>query len=999
MPDRKNRPVAPTLEEQTELFQLAEQLADVGHWRHCVRTNELYWSDQVYRIFGRDPERFALTWESVIACYHPDDQPVSLGRVRQAIESKKPYRSEPRVIRPDGSVRRLLIEGRCQRDAKGEVKSLFGVVIDMTRHSEIEDAVSRSEERMRDFADVASDWFWEMDENLRFTYLSNRWEETSGVPPGELIGKTRREFAKAKQEEEHWRRHLDDLDQRRPFRNFNYGYKRLDGQELYCSVSGKPVFDRRGAFKGYRGIGTDVTAETKARDLAEQARREKDDILDELQVVIESIGCAVVFMDADLNARILNRAFRELFNLPEDVLDHAKTMYELIDWNRDTGLYEIAPEDFDAYLEERIEAVREGAAAPREMRFRNGKTVQYQAFVLPNNGRMLTYFDITDLKTHEQEIRLARDQAEVASRAKSEFLATMSHEIRTPMNGVLGMAGLLLDTELNEEQKQYATIIQQSGDLLLGIINDILDFSKIEAGKLELEPLETDVSTLVDGAVELLGARAHGKGIEIGAFVAPEVPIALFVDAGRLRQVLLNLAGNAIKFTETGGVRIEVTVDSHGNDEVGLCFAVSDSGIGISPEAQRGLFEEFTQADASTTREYGGTGLGLAISRRLVELMGGRIGVESSLGKGSTFRFEVSFARPTRPSLKSIKAENEVGTVLELVKGRRVLVVDDNEVNRLVFARQLNAFGMDAHCASDALIALDDLGEAVEQGRPFEIAIIDHMMPRIDGEVLRQRIRDDERFADLRLVISSSSGMASSTRAALEMGFDAAMPKPVHRRTILRGLSAVLRLEGDELDDRENPVEATPAPQGRWILLVEDNLVNQKLAWTLLSKAGHRVALAVNGIEAVERAGKNAYDLILMDVQMPGMDGLEATRRIRELPEPFASQPIIAMTANAMKGDREKCIQAGMNDYLSKPIDRQGLLNKVGYWTGTDYPLERPGTAVAEDLDDDLELSLVSAGLVEPEPSDEALAALRGLMDVLEELWGLMDALEELPGT
>lgn len=988
MVERKGRPQEPTTEERIRLFELAEKLADVGHWRLCIESDELYWSDQVYRIFGVDPDTFKPTRQSVIECYHPDDQPLSKRLVKNTLDTKESYRSEPRVVRPDGTICHLVIEGQCEIDADGQVTSLFGVVIDVTGNKEIEAAVVRNEERFRDFADVASDWFWEMDDQLRFAYLSNRWEEVSGVPRSALLGKTRRQFANARQDEEPWRQHLDDLDNRRPFRDFRYGYKRDDGQLVYLSISGKPIFDRNGAFKGYRGIGTNVTAAMEGRERAELASREKDDVLAEFQVVIESIGYAVVFMDADLRVRILNRAFRELFRLPEDVLDGNPAMRDLFEYNRHTGLYGVTPEDFDEYIEGRVDAVRRGAVPPKEMRLATGTIMQFECIVLPNGGRMLTYFDITQLKRHEQEMRKTKDQAEVANRAKSEFLATMSHEIRTPMNGVLGMAGLLLDTRLNDEQKQYVTIIQQSGDLLLGIINDILDFSKIEAGKLELEPLETDVSSLVDSVVELLAAKAHSKGIEIGAFVDPEVPSALFVDAGRLRQVLLNLAGNAIKFTEEGGVRIEVLPGSKADGTTELRFDVRDTGIGISEEAQKNLFEEFTQADASTTRRYGGTGLGLAISRRLVELMGGELEVESELGTGSSFWFAASFVCPSRPSLKSIKANRQVCDMLDLVKGRRVLVVDDNDVNRLVFEKQLAAFGMETVCASDALKALDCLDDACDEGRPFEIAIIDHMMPRMDGEALRDRIRADDRLKDLRLVISSSSGMVSSTRSALDMGFDAAMPKPVHRRAILRGLSTVLRLEVEEQEEPEGQQKPECTPQGRWILLVEDNLVNQKLAQTLLSKAGHRIALAVNGIEAVERAGRNVYDLILMDVQMPGMDGLEATRQIRNLSEPFASQPIIAMTANAMKGDREKCIQAGMNDYLSKPIDRHELLDKIGYWMGSDDPLERPGTAVTEtvELDDELELTFANADPPEPELADDAAEALKGLMDDLGDL-------------
>ncbi len=541
----------------------------------------------------------------------------------------------------------------------------------------------------------------------------------------------------------------------------------------------------------------------------------------------------------------------------------------------------------------------------------------------------------SQLERQSRDLAVACDAAEAASRAKSEFLATMSHEIRTPMNGVLGMTNLLADTPLSDEQRRYLSTIRDSGEALLDIINDILDFSKIEAGKIEFETAEFELAPVADSVVELLAPRAFAKGLDLAVYIAPDVPAGFRGDAGRIRQILLNLAGNAVKFTEQGGVTIEVGYSPAEGGERRLGFAVIDTGIGIAPEVQARLFEPFAQGDASTTRRFGGTGLGLAISRQIVELMNGRVTLESEVGRGSCFRVELPLPPCEVPSI-------DLAAFRDALAGRTVLVVDDSAVNRTVFRRQLGGLGMQVREADSAVAAIALLESEQAAGRGFEIAILDHMMPYLDGVDLAREIRARGTYADMKLVLSSSAGWSGRATADIGRLFAAELSKPVRRNETLRCLGTLIGMDGEAGAAAVLPAVAGPTPGSRplRILLAEDNKVNQLLAVSLLTKAGHRVDVAGNGIEAVAALKTRPYEVVLMDMQMPEMDGLKATRAIRALAGPMAEVPIIAMTANALKGDRERCLAAGMNDYISKPIERNTLLQKIAFWTNSEAPAE-----------------------------------------------------------
>ena len=659
----------------------------------------------------------------------------------------------------------------------------------------------------------------------------------------------------------------------------------------------------------------------RRREEAEQALRTTER---QLRQLVQSVKAIVWRMDAD------SGRFTFVSQEAEDLLG-----YPVCRWLEDTNFLESVQ-----HPDDREWVSRYGRRATTE---RRDHSMDYRVFaqdgrivwlrnivtVIAEDGQPVELVgvmtDISEYKAAEDALEAAHAQALAATRAKSEFLASMSHEIRTPMNAVIGLTGILLDTPLQADQRQLVETVRASGDALLGIINDILDFSKVESGKLQLETIGFDLGNVVEEVVSLMAERASSKSLELTCLIDAGVPGDLIGDPGRIRQVLLNLVGNAIKFTERGDVAVRVSLQHQAAEQVVVRCEVRDTGVGVPREAQTRLFEAFTQADASTTRRFGGTGLGLAISRRMIELMGGNIGVESQPGLGSTFWFVVPLGR-------SASGAVPVASAPQSFNGLRALVVDHKSATQGVLLHVLCAAGFDVRVAASANEALRVASELPR----MDVVLIDHGLPDTDGLSLVARLRDATSPALPAVLLTPRL----TDLPALDDPLLARVIKPVRRQDLIDSVGRLLRPErhgaaSDAADAspsgrRVHPSAGTDRPVH--VLVAEDNVVNQKVARLMLERAGCRVDIVDDGEQAVAAAQRTAYDVVLMDCQMPVMDGFEATRLIRGLPGPVSSTVIVALTANALAGDRERCLSVGMDDYLAKPVRREALQEVLSRW-------------------------------------------------------------------
>jgi len=657
-------------------------------------------------------------------------------------------------------------------------------------------------------------------------------------------------------------------------------------------------------------VRTAVLLESSKRELARQHAY--------LDALIASTPVAIAVLDGRRSIRSVNPAFEALFGY--SALEAVGASIDEL----------IVPESLRSESGE-LEARARGGEIVRvevERRRNDGRPIQVRlsaaAVKATAEGALVAlYEDISDRKAAEQAMRAARDLAERVARARSAFLANMSHEIRTPMNAVLGFVELVLDTELAPEQRRALELVRSSSEALLTILNDILDYSKIEAEHLELESIAFDLPKVVHATATLLAVRAREKHLELTVDVPPDVPHLVRGDPTRLRQVLMNLIGNAIKFTEQGEVDVSAAVVAHHGDRTAVRFRVRDTGIGISDEQLAHIFDEFTQADASMTRRYGGTGLGLAIARRLVALMGGELTVTSHVGRGSEFSCTLLFPVETPAGAATPRRTASLG-------GRRLLVVDDNETNRRILRDMLGAEGVAVHEAHRADAGLAALRRAATAGTPFDLAILDAQMPDQDGFELATVIRGDAQLARTRLLILTSAGQRGDGERCRQLGIQAYLTKPIARADLIEAVGTVLAgtpsaAGGVDLVTRHSIAESRHMLR---ILLAEDNVVNQQVATAMLLKRGHHVDVVANGREAVDAVATERFDLVLMDIQMPEMDGFEATARIRALPQ-GGTLPIIALTAHALSGERERCLERGMTGYLAKPFKAHELFAVV----------------------------------------------------------------------
>jgi two-component system sensor histidine kinase/response regulator len=805
----------------------------------------------------------------------------------------------------------------------------------------------------------------------RRTFANRRYCELHGVTPAEVIGKADADLYPAeiaRRYAEDDRRVIESGDVRHDIEE-TVG---ADGQHRIIDRLKSPIRDSHGNIVGIQVLFWDVTDGVAAK----QALRASEAYY---QSLVESLPLSVFRKDAEYRLVFGNQRFCDTIGLTREQFV-GKTDFDLF------------PEGFAAkYRRDDTEILQTGKTIEdvEEILHPDGLRYYIQTLKCPvrdAEGQIIgiqgMFWDVSDRKRAEEALRRAKEAADAASKAKSDFLANMSHEIRTPMNAVIGMTELLLDTQLSTNQREYLSIVQESGEALLTLINDVLDFSKIEAGKFELDKAPFDIRETLGDTMKSLAVRASRARLELAFEVGRDVPQMLEGDYARLRQIIVNLVGNAIKFTPSGEVVLVVSCESREHQSATLHFSVSDTGIGIPADKLECIFEEFQQVDSSTTRTYGGTGLGLAISSRLVELMGGRIWVESELGEGSTFHFTARFGIAD-DELQQVRQQTD------LVADLSVLIVDDNSTNRRILRDMLLNWGMHPIVASNAREAFQLLSDSQSRGEPIRLLLSDVNMPEVNGFTLAEWIRAESRLDSTLIIMLTSGGREGDGDRREQLRIATRLMKPLKQSELFDAIVTTLGVEAMRVAVRDS-APALPAPEVRplKILLAEDNLANQKLAVGVLTRQGHSVTIAGTGREAVRAWESQFFDIILMDVQMPEMDGLEATQAIRQLELRTGTHiPIVAMTAHAMTGDRERCLESGMDEYLSKPIRARQIAEKLS--------LLFRGPTATQDVSPREERPAVSSHPVVD--WEQALAGIDGDRELLAEV--IAAFVETLPAT
>jgi len=895
------------LERTTRHLLNAQRTARIGSYEIDLAHGLMHLSDMLGEFLGFSAQAM-ISLDEFFSLIHPDD----LGRVLEvyehAIEQGLDFHLEYRLKRPDGKLIHVHSWGYCERDGQGRVARVFGTKQDITERKKAELALADNEEKLRLLTENMREAFWlRSSDNLEVKYISPAYEQVWGMSC-ESLYQAPNSFIEAIHPEDR-ARVISALNAYPDTQNYDMEHRLLgpNGRVRWVWVRQSPVLDANGAVIAHTGIAADITD-----------RMRSEELLRLLESVVEHGQDAVLITGAEPSqgSRIkstivyVNPAFCRMTGYtPEEVIGRTPDLLhgEKTD-PKEVARIAHAVANWEAYETELINYRKDGSE-------------YWSNFVITpiadENG-ICTHWvsiqrDTTRRKKEEAELMAAKEQAERASQAKSEFLSTMSHEIRTPLNAIIGMTGLLSETDLDNEQASCLRTIRQGGESLLSVINDILDYSKIESGQMELEVESFELLDPIEDALELLADKAHRKRLELLYQPIEPLPHLVKGDVTRLRQVLVNLVGNAIKFTEKGEILVSVQILEKTDEDITLQFAVKDTGIGIPAEKLDRLFKSFSQVDASTTRKFGGTGLGLAISQKLVELHGGRIWVETEWGQGATFFFTLKVQRD--------QAAQGARSHPVSLQAKKIWLVDDNETNLLIQRKLLEAQGVEVSVFSQPAM----LQQHWDRFPAPDLLVIDFHMPDMDGQGLGRWIR--ERNAEIPLMLLSSGQSGKQYREI----FDLVMQKPMRNREFVQAVSRLLNREpAQEANLRQVKIDKAELARFQ-VLLVEDNKVNQRVAQRMLAKFGLKVETANNGQEAVDFVRLRSFDLVLMDMQMPVMDGLEATRVIRSIPD--HPQPIIlAMTANASKEDRSLCLAAGMDDFISKPIKLNDLREYLRRW-------------------------------------------------------------------
>ncbi len=855
------------------------------------------------------------------------------------------------------------------------INRVIHVFHDVTERKQIENTLSEERNLLRTLMDNIPDRIYVKDWEGRKT-ISNRadWVASGGMSMDDVIGKTDFDTYPLEMAARFWADDECVIETGAPILNREEPGRDEKGKPVWVLTTKLPLRDKQGQILGLVGIGRDIT-DKKLADAA--LMREKQFV----EALILHSPVAIVVLDEKESIVSCNPAFEQLYGY---------TSAEVMGKNLDALV--TTPETIQSAQEYTQHALHAPIHSTGLRRRKDGTFVNVEIFGVPvvvdekTVGTLAIYHDITELDK-------ARKEAEAANQAKSEFLANMSHEIRTPMNGVIGMLELVLDTPLTGEQRDYLGISLQSAETLLALINDILDFSKIEANKLELEKIDFDLRNTVEDVAAMMAKRAQDKGLELVCLIHPDVKGQLKGDPARLRQILVNLVGNAIKFTTQGEIVIHAEPFEETETHVRLHFSVQDTGIGIPKDRVGAVFERFIQVDGSTTRKYGGSGLGLTISKQLVEAMGGQIGVKSQPGFGSTFWFTVPFEK--QPA-GTVAEKSSLAATFD-VKTSRILGVDDNATNRMILTKMVENFGCQIDMAESGAKALEMLRSAYLTSNPYRIVLLDMQMPGMDGEQAAHEIKSDPAMREVQIVILTSMGQRGDAARLESLGCAAYLLKPVKQQLLYDTLRTVLaqkNVQQPRLVTRHSISEQKR--QGKRILLAEDNPINQKLAVILLQKAGFSVDAVETGQRALEKMQTQVYSAVLMDVQMPDMDGFEATKQIRQWEGNECRVPIIAMTAHALKGDRERCLQAGMDDYVTKPIEPQVLFTTLDRWTQSEDPSTQVKTADVQDYSGSADKFKTETNLdfedglfgepASPQPADEKSAEETAPVAPLNEL-------------